>query len=405
MITLDQARNQFIAAVNCSNRCEIVSLDAALQRVLAEDIVSELNVPPQDNSAMDGFALSSRYLNAGETELKISQRIPAGSQGDSLALGTAARIFTGGEIPAGADAVVIQENCEYDQLAVKVRTPVSVGDNIRPRGQDISLGARVVGQGKRLTAIDLGLIAAVGKPEVSVYKKIRVAIMSTGNELIDPGQPLEKGQIYNSNRVMLLALCQHLGYITIDCGVVGDTLAATKSALRQAAEKADIIVSTGGVSVGEEDYMKLAIEELGTIQRWKVQMKPGKPVVFGSIEVQDLVTPILALPGNPVSSFITFQLLGLPILRKLQGQQQSKRVAFMVEAGFSRALVTREEFIRVRINRSDTKHIKAELFDNQSSGVLSSLSWADGLVRQAIGAQINKGQLAEFLPMENGVLL
>ena len=405
MVTLDQARSQFIAAVDNTLQHKNVSLDAALQRVLAEDIVAEINVPPQDNSAMDGFAVNSKDLSASETELKITQRIPAGSQGALLAPGTAARIFTGGEIPAGADAVVIQENCEYDQTVVKVLTPVNTGDNIRPRGQDISLGSTVVVQGKCLTAIDLGLIAAVGKAKLCVYKRIRVAIMSTGNELIDPGQPLQKGQIYNSNRAMLIALCQQLGYQTIDCGVVRDTLAATKDALRHAAERADVILSTGGVSVGEEDYIKLAIEKLGRIQQWKVQMKPGKPVVLGSIKSENSATPILALPGNPVSSFITFQLLGLPLMRKLQGQNQSKPVVFRVEATFSKACVTREEYIRVRLDRSDANSIKAGLFDNQSSGVLSSLSWADGLVRQVIGSEIKKGQSVEFLPMANGLLL
>ena len=401
MITVDQARQKFADTVLCTQSVENVPINKALMRVVACDITSEIDVPPANNSAMDGFAVNSADLK-NITELTVSQRIQAGTQPLALTKGTAARIFTGGELPAGADAVVIQENCDYSVNATKVtiNKPVQAAANVRPKGQDISSGETIIKKGRRLSAVDLALTAAIGKAEISVFCPIKVAVFSTGNELIEPGKPLQSGQIYNSNRIMLIAACEQLGFSTIDCGIVEDTLLATKEALKKASKQADVIISSGGVSVGEEDHIKPAIEALGELEYWKVQMKPGKPVVLGKIAQ----TPIIGLPGNPVSSYIVFQLLAMPLLEELQGQLPSELISYSVIANFDKNSVTREEFIRVRLNRTVNQQTSVETFDNQSSGVLSSLSWADGLVRQHIDQSITKGDSVDFLPFYEGRL-
>lgn len=412
MITVQQARQNFIESVSKPTATEEVSLHRALGRVAAAGQHSAIAVPPCDNSAMDGFAVNSNDLGEGASVLTISQRIPAGAWPDPLQRGSAARIFTGGVMPSGADAVVIQENCDYrdgsDQ--VTIRKPVSAGENVRPKGQDIAVGAEIIAAGSKLNAVHLGLLASIGSSTVSVYQTITVAVFSTGNELVEPGEALGPGQIYNSNRTMLLALCHQMGYQTVDCGIVEDTLEATKAALKQAAQQADIIISSGGVSVGEEDHIKPAIEALGSLEHWKVQMKPGKPVVLGSV----INTPILGLPGNPVSSYVVFQLLGIPLLKALQGEVVAAPLVFKVVAGFDKRLTSREEYIRVRISRETPSDSKqgglesdqplAQLFNNQSSGVLSSLAWADGLVRQSIDQVISKGDTVDFLPLREGLL-
>ncbi|MBX2848581.1 MAG: molybdopterin molybdotransferase MoeA [Acidiferrobacterales bacterium] len=400
MLTVDRAQQKLIDSVACVCEVESVALNEALGRVSTSDVVSPIFVPPTDNSAMDGFAVKAADVSS--KPLKISQRIPAGSQPNALELGTAARIFTGGVLPEGADAVVIQENCEYSANSdlVKVNSSVSIGDNIRPKGQDISQGSIVVEKNKRLNAIDLGLIASVGDAAVAVRRRLKVAIFSTGDELVEPGQTLAQGQIYNSNRASLAALCQQLGYRVVDCGIIEDTLEATKNALQSAANKADVVISSGGVSVGEEDHVKPAVEDLGSLDLWKVQMKPGKPVAFGKIKD----TPFLGLPGNPVSSYIVFQLLAVPLLTRLQGEQWQAPTRYHVTSGFDKEKVSREEYIRVRLVGNDHGIKVAQRFDNQSSGVLTSLAWADGLLRQKIDEKIIGGELVEFLPLKQGLL-
>lgn len=398
MITVAQAQQTIINSVSCVCDSEAINHVAALGRVSSADIISPLFVPPTDNSAMDGFAINSG--DASDQALMISQRIPAGAAPETLQSGTAARIFTGGVLPKGADTVVIQENCDYDEKQVTINTNPEAGANIRAKGQDISKGDCVIAQGKNLTAVDLGLIASVGYAQIEVRRPLRVAIFSTGDELVEPGQTLQEGQIYNSNRIMLLSLCQQLGYQAIDCGIVEDTLAATEAALAKAAQEADVVISSGGVSVGEEDHVKPAIESLGSLDLWKVQMKPGKPVAFGRIEQ----TPFLGLPGNPVSSFTVFQLFAIPLLAKLQGENARSPNAYRVLSSFDKASVSREEYIRVRLIRSESNELMVERFSNLSSGVLSSLSWADGLVRQKIDEEIHQGQSIEFLPLTRGLL-
>ncbi len=400
MITLLEAQQQLQDSVQCELRTETIGLANAVGRVASADVQAGLNIPPSDNSAMDGFAVRAGDITQEGTTLPISQRIPAGSQPQSLELGSAARIFTGSVLPANADAVVIQENTQFDEQSVTVNKLAKAGDNVRPCGQDISKGSTVVSAGRRLSPIDLGLLASIGKATVEVYRPLRVAIFSTGDELVNPGKELKPGQIYNSNRPVLIALCEQLGFAALDCGIVEDTLGATKAALAAAANKADVIVSSGGVSVGDEDHIKPAVEALGALELWKVQMKPGKPVAFGNVEG----TPFLGLPGNPVSSYVVFQLLGTPLMQALQGQINGLPRSYSVSAGFAKKISSREDYIRVRVSRNDGGKLIAEPFSNSSSGVMSSLAWADGLVRQNIDTAIEIGQDVEFLPLREGLL-
>ena len=301
-LSVDEARAKFAAAGRCQQSIDLIELNYALGRVAATRTRSGLDVPPLDNSAMDGFAVNSQDLKKLPARYSVSQRITAGQIGLPLAAGTAARIFTGAPLPLNADAVVIQEQCEYkkgvDGNSVVILKRVEAGNNVRPAGQDIGKGDTVVRQGQRLNAIDLGLLASTGTAQVTVYKPLRVAVFSTGNELAIPAAVLKPGQIYNSNRTMLLSLCRQLGFEVIDCGIVADTLSATKRGLSEAAQQADVVISSGGVSVGEEDHIKPAIQALGNLEQWKVQMKPGKPVVLGRMAD----TPLIGLPGNPVSA-------------------------------------------------------------------------------------------------------
>ena len=394
VLSVDEARQVFRDAVACSQVVETVALAKALNRICARDVYSELEVPPADNSAMDGYAVNSADIVSTPMTLPVSSRIPAGATSTPLEAGTAARIFTGANMPVGADAVVIQEHCRADAGKVTIDQAVSIGDNIRPAGQDIRIGDLIARQGQKLSAVDLGLLASVGLDQVAVYQPLKVAIFSTGDELAEPGQTLQPGQIYNSNRVVLAALCEQAGYEVIDCGRVEDTLEATKAALLPASAQADVILSTGGVSVGEEDHIRPAVEELGELKQWKVQMKPGKPVVLGRVRE----TPFVGLPGNPVSAFVVFKVMAMPLLQTLQGEEVSSLDAIDVPAGFHKHAGSREEFIRVRLNR-DSGRAVADLFDNQSSGVLFSLSWADGLVRQRVGQEIAEGDWVEFIPL------
>lgn len=399
MITLSQARLQ-LQRLNAELEVETLPIAKALGRVASSDAISHLAIPPADNSAMDGFAIRASDFNDQCNTLNISQRIPAGFGPEPLAAGTAARIFTGGVMPLGADTVVIQENCDYDHQSVTVLKAVLSGANVRPKGQDISDGAKVISAGQKLSAIDISLLASIGQATVKVYKPLKVALFSTGDELVEPGQELKAGQIYNSNRPLLIALCEQMGFLPYDCGIVEDTLEATKLALKDAAKNADVIVSSGGVSVGEEDHVRPAVEALGELEMWKVQMKPGKPVAFGHVSG----VPFLGLPGNPVSSFTVFQLLGVPLLTSLQGQRETEQIVYPVAAAFSKPISSREEYIRVKIECDANGELHANRFPNLSSGVMSSLSWADGLVRQDINSAIEVGQKLAFLPLRNAML-
>lgn len=372
-------------------------LEYALGAILAEDIHSPVNVPPADNSAMDGYVLATQDLTQAPFSLPISQRIPAGKAAEPLVPGTAARIFTGAEIPLNADAVVMQENCDTeDEGFITVRQDPKINENIRPQGQDIEKGTCVLSRGHKLKAEDLGLLASIGLLEVLCYCQLKVAILSTGNELIPLGRPLEKGQIYDSNRPMISALCQTLGCEIVYSGHIEDSEVATLKSLKELSQVADVVISGGGVSVGEEDHVKSAVEQLGKLEFWKVNMKPGKPFAFGTLYSDNPETrcTFIGLPGNPVSAFVTFHLFAQAALRQLQGEQDFHLPNFYTHAGFSTQKIgTRDEFIRVKIDNH-----YAHRYKNQSSGVLSSVSWGNALALIPANTTIDENTLIEVFP-------
>jgi len=375
---------------------EAVATQAAAGRVLADGLRSTLDVPPLDNTSMDGYALRCADVPASGAKLRVAQRIPAGSVGHTLAPGTAARIFTGAPVPAGADAVVMQELCSVEGEAITVNHVPHPGEWIRRRGEDIAAGAEVLAAGTRLTAAHVGVAASVGAAQLSVYRRLRVALFSTGDELAMPGEPLKPGGIYNSNRYTLRALLEGLGCEVADLGIVPDTREATRAALREAAAGNDLILTSGGVSVGEEDHVKPSVEAEGSLDLWKIAIKPGKPLAFGSVRrpAGKGQAAFIGLPGNPVSSFVTFLMLVRPFILKCQGASELRPRARGLQADFDCKGDPRREFLRARIN--DTGGL--DLFPNQSSGVLTSCTWADGLIDNPPRHAIASGDTVRFLP-------
>jgi molybdopterin molybdotransferase len=373
---------------------ETLPLAAAGGRVLAEDVCAPRAVPPEANSAMDGIAFCHADLSASQ-ELRISQRIPAGHAPGPLEKGTAARIFTGAILPAGADTVAMQEDCEFLHDRVRLLSVPALGANVRPAGQDVAQGALMLARGSRLGAAALGLAASAGLAELSVYRSLKVAVLCTGDELLEPGTPWRSGCIYNSNRPMLTQLLRSWGLQVIDLGQVPDTEADTGAALQRVLDaKADVVISTGGVSVGEEDHVKAALESRGRLDFWKVAIKPGKPVVVGELAG----TSFLGLPGNPQSVLVTALLLARPFLLARQGQQDVLPASFLLPAAFSRKKAgDRREYLRVKLQQE--QGVAALLpHPQQSSGALLSAVWADGLAQIEAGRRIEMGDLLPFLP-------
>jgi molybdopterin molybdotransferase len=366
-------------------------------RVLAQDLVSPLQVPPNDNSAMDGYAVRAAEVTAAGVTLPVSQRVPAGSAPAPLVAGSVARIFTGAPVPPGADAIVMQEDTEpAGEGVVRIKSVPAAGQWIRRSGEDVARGAVVLARGQRLDPAGLGLAASIGLDRVPVGRRPRVALFSTGDELVMPGEvapeAMRPGAIYNSNRFFLQALLRRLGCEVTDYGIVPDQREATVRALDEAARAHDVILTSGGVSVGEEDHVKPAVESLGSLDLWQIAMKPGKPFAHGRVREAHF----MGLPGNPVSSFVTFLMLVRPFLLKLQGAADLQPRAMSVRADFAWLRADkRREFLRVRRNAQGG----LELFANQSSGVLTSAVWADGLVDNPAGATIARGDLVRFLPL------
>lgn len=389
-VPLTDALERMLAAIHSVTGTDTVALSQLHRRILAADIVAPLDVPPADNSAMDGYALRAADCTAAGTELPVSQRITAGLAPRPLQPGTAARIFTGGEIPAGADTVVMQENCEARDASVLITSAPAVGDNIRRRGQDIRAGHTVLSRGTCLRAQEIGLLASLGLTAAEVQAPLQVAVLTTGNELVEPGTALQAGQIYNSNAPLLDALLADAGCTVTSNLMVADDLAATRRALQKAAAEADLIISCGGVSVGEEDHLKAALEEVGRLDLWRIAIKPGKPVAFGEVDG----TPFLGLPGNPASVFVTFLLIAVPLIRRCQGRSDSRFDGVPVPARFEKTRVqSRTEYLRARLTPQG-----AEIYPNQSSGVLSSACWGDGLLEWPAGTAVTEGMLLRFYP-------
>ncbi len=369
---------------------EVQTLDAC-DRVLARAQVSTMDVPPMDNSAMDGYAVRIADVAVPGVRLRVAQKIMAGAIGVALEPGTAARIFTGAPIPPGADAVVMQESCVAEGDSVVVNQPPRREEWIRRRGSDIRTGAPVLPAGKRLLPQDTGLAASVGIKWLPVYRKVRLGLFFTGDELVMPGDPLPPGRIYNSNRFTLNGLARMFGCDVRDYGIVPDSLQATRDVLRRASAECDLIVTSGGVSVGDADFVKPAVEAEGSLLMWKIAMKPGRPLAFGRVGE----AAFIGLPGNPVSSFITFLIFVRPFLLKTQGIAGAVPRAIRARADFDWPKPdTRREFLRARWNEEGG----LDLYPSQDSAVMTSTAWADGLVDNPARQAVRKGDTVSFLP-------
>ena len=404
MTPLDEALHHVLAQAQHLG-VEHVDLFNADGRVLRADCISALQVPPQDNSAMDGYAVRAADITAAGVALAVSQRIPAGHVGESLQPGTVARIFTGAPVPAGADAVLMQEDTQVLQDGtVRFNAVPKLGQNIRRGGEDIALNSTVLAQGMRLTPAAIGLAASIGMAQLPVGRKPRVALFSTGDELVLPGtvapQDMRAGSIYNSNRYFFRALLQRLGCEVVDGGILPDNLEQTAQAIHRVAQDCDLVLSSAGVSVGEEDHVKPAVEQQGELNLWMIAMKPGKPFAYGKVfrngkDASNGVAHFMGLPGNPVSSFITFLLLVRPFVLRLQGMDDVAPKAISVTAQFDwPKLEKRREFLRARHDGQGG----LALFGNQGSGVLTSTVWGDGIIDNPPLTPIQPGDTVRFIP-------
>ncbi|HVK94087.1 MAG TPA: gephyrin-like molybdotransferase Glp [Noviherbaspirillum sp.] len=398
MLSAAEALNFLLSAVRPIIETETVSTLAANGRVLASAQVSQLNVPPMDNTQMDGYAVHAADCANGSARLPVAQRIPAGQVGQMLQAGTAARIFTGAMIPEGADAVVMQEQCELDAATntVTINHVPQSGEWIRRSGEDIKAGSVILDAGIRLRSQELGLAASVGLASLPVVRKPRIAVFFTGDELAMPGESLKPGAIYNSNRFTLRGLLENLGCEISDYGTIPDSLQATRAALRKAADH-DLIITSGGVSVGEEDHIRPAVEAEGRLNMWQIAIKPGKPLAFGQIGLDGGGDGafFIGLPGNPVSSFVTFLLFVRPFILRLQGVANVTPPSFPMRANFTWSKADkRNEFLRAKINADGG----LDLFANQSSAVLTSTVWGDGLIDNPPSRTIMPGDVVHFIP-------
>ncbi len=391
LLSVEEALAVLLGSAKPVGEVEEVATMEAFDRVLARAQMSTMDVPPMDNSAMDGYAVRSADVRAPDARLKVAQKIMAGSVGAALAPGTAARIFTGAPIPDGADAIVMQEFCAVDGDAVVVKRVPLAEEWIRRRGSDIRTGGEVLAAGRRLLPQDTGLAASVGIKALPVFRRVKLGLFFTGDELVMPGDPLPPGRIYNSNRFTLNGLARVFGCEVRDYGIVPDTLEATREVLRRAAKECDLIVTSGGVSVGDADFVKPAVEAEGSLLMWKIAMKPGRPLAFG--KVGDAA--FIGLPGNPVSSFVTFLIFVRPFLLKLQGVSQVAPRYIDARADFDWPEPdARREFLRVKWNAQGG----LEMFPTQDSAVMTSTAWADGLVDNPPNRAVKKGDLVRYLP-------
>ena len=404
MLTAQQALDHLLAHAVPVTETESVAMQACLGRVLAQNVNSLVDVPPLDNTSMDGYAVRSVDTQNPGSTLRIAQRIPAGSVGTQLEPGTAARIFTGAPIPLGADAVVMQEDCTIlegsgDQVQINIApTP---GQWIRRRGEDLTTGKSALTAGTFLRPQELGVAASAGLTHLHLKRRVKVAAFFTGDELSLPGERLKPGGIYNSNRDTLLACLKSLGCDATDLGIVPDRLEATKAALRKASKDHDLIITSGGVSVGEEDHIKPAVMAEGRLDLWQIAIKPGKPLAFGAVrkseKPEDGEAWFIGLPGNPVSSFVTFLLFVRPFILKLQGREAKQVQSYLMRADFDWLKADRRnEFLRAKLNSNGG----LDLFPNQSSGVLTSASWGDGLVDCPPNQPIKAGDLVKYIPFD-----
>ncbi|MDB9865439.1 molybdopterin molybdotransferase MoeA [Candidatus Thioglobus sp.] len=399
LMSADDALSFLIDSASVTAMTEAVSLDDSLSRILASDIHSTINVPGFDNSAMDGYTIALNDTQVAQENLSFNvvDRIAAGSTGNDLKIGNAARIFTGAPIPNGANTVVMQEECTLseDKSKITVKRAINLNENIRPTGNDILKDKVILSSGRQIKPQDISLAASVGVGELVVFKKIKVGVFFTGDELVEPGNPLTPGKIYNSNRYALVALLKQVGCDVINLGNIEDKLDATCEALEALESQCDLIMTTGGVSVGEEDHVKPAVEKLGELNLWKIRMKPGKPLAYGKVKQ----TPFIGLPGNPVSSFVTFCIFSLPFIKKMQGNSNYESKILKVKTNFDcKRAKPRREYARVRIDHS-TETPLANLFPKQGSDVMSSVVWADGIIEIPENTTFETGTILNYYSM------
>lgn len=394
MLTVAEARARILPAASPVTGTLVVPLRDARGLVLAADVLAPVNVPPCDNSAMDGYAVRAEDCTTGSLTV-VAEVIYAGAAPGVLQPGKAQRIFTGAPVPLGADAVVIQEDvqCHDGYITLNSGVVVQAGDNIRSAGEDIRAGDCILPRGQRLRAVDAGLLASVGIASVDVMATVRVGLLCTGDELLEPGDAPQPGKIYNSNRYLLTALLRELGCEVSDAGIVADDPVATQTALQQLSQRVDIVISTGGVSVGDADFVKQAVQALGVLDVWKIAVKPGKPLAFGNV----CSKPFFGLPGNPVSAFVTFLLFVRPFLQRMQGGEVRDLPQVPALAGFAWPKAgQREEYLRVRL-QPQGRALVATALPNQGSGVLSSVSRADALLRVPAGTTFAAGDIVDCL--------
>jgi len=401
-LSFDDARNRMLQAARVAISHENCALGQALGRVLALDVYSPINVPGFDNSAMDGYALHVSDFNQANDfakyniQFEVVQRITAGQVGVDLAAGHAARIFTGAPTPLGCNAVVPQEDALLNDTHVSFSKPIKPFQHIRSAGEDIASGVLLIASGTRLAPQHLAMLASVGIAKIDVFKALTVSLLFTGDELTEPGEPLAPGAIYNSNRYAITALVEQLGCVVNNIEIVKDSAAHTIKALEQAAQSSDVILTCGGVSVGEADHVRAAVQSLGHLDLWQIAMKPGKPLAYGRIGQVDFI----GLPGNPVSAFLTFLLLARPLLLKRLGRTDTQLKSTPVKADFDwPAQKGRTEFLRVKCSHLPNGDILAQRWPNQGAGIMSSLMWADGLVRTRENIAINQGDQVDYLSL------
>ncbi len=399
MLTVDQAIKYLLEGIRKIDEYEILDTLDCNRRVLYENIISKIDVPTKDNSQMDGYAINSNDFSNKNQTFKVVQRIPAGYEGKPLKNNEAARIFTGANIPKGADTVVMQEQVFFDEKtnSIQIKNFPQKGDWIRKIGEDIKNGNLILSLGKKLRPQELGLIASIGISKIKVFRKLKVAIFFTGDELVMPGEILNPGEIYNSNKYLINSLLKNFDCDVTDFGIIPDSLEKTTSVLRMASNEHDLIITSGGVSVGEEDYIKPAVQKEGKLNLWKISVKPGKPLAFGEIINKNInkSTYFLGLPGNPVSAFVTFLIFVRPFILSIQGISSQKPKSFQMRADFE--LInpnSRNEFLRVKINEQGG----LDLFPNQGSAVLTSTVWGDGLIDNPPSNKIFSGDNVKFIP-------
>ena len=399
LMSTDDALTLLFDSAIVSTQTEISSLDSSIGRILAKDIHSKINVPGFDNSSMDGYTIALDENNTSMTNqsFDVVDRITAGSTGNELKRGNAARIFTGAPIPPGANTVVMQEECQAsdDGSQITIKRAINLKENIRPTGNDILKNDVILSAGKKIEPQDIALAASVGIAELEVFKKLKVGVFFTGDELVEPGKPLTPGKIYNSNRYALVALLNKAGCDVINLGNIKDNLDSTCNALERLSSECDLIITSGGVSVGEEDHVKPAVEKLGKLSLWRIKMKPGKPLAYG--QVRNI--PFIGLPGNPVSSFVTYCIFALPFIKKMQGNSNFKTETINVKANFDcNRAKPRREFARVRIDYSSEIPL-ANLYPKQGSDVMSSIVWADGFIEIPENTTFENGTILNYYPL------